>query len=135
MSRPDVYEARTGDVIVRARPTYLDSQSEPAEGRWVWAYSIEIENRGQEAIQLISRHWIIIDATGHVEQVRGPGVVGEQPVIAPGDTFLYASGCPLPTPSGSMSGRYQMVRADGESFEAVIPTFSLHTPDARSRLN
>ena len=125
------YVAETDGVIVRVRPSYLAGQSDPDEGRWVWAYQIEIENHGPEPVQLMARRWIITDATGHVETVRGPGVVGEQPLIAPGDSYSYASGCPLPTPSGSMEGAYTMTDASGRSFEAVIPAFSLDLPGGR----
>jgi ApaG protein len=125
------YVAETEGVIVRVRPSYLAGQSEPDEGRWVWAYQVEIENHGPEAVQLMARRWIITDATGHVETVRGPGVVGEQPLIAPGDSYSYASGCPLPTASGSMEGAYMMTDAKGRSFEAAIPAFSLDVPGGR----
>ncbi|AQR60755.1 Co2+/Mg2+ efflux protein ApaG [Brevundimonas sp. LM2] len=128
-SRP--YEAETEGVIVRVRPAYLAGQSDPDEGRWVWAYQVEIENRGSQAVQLMARRWIITDGTGHVETVGGPGVVGEQPLIAPGDSYSYASGCPLPTPSGLMAGAYTMTDAAGRSFEATIPTFSLDVPEGR----
>jgi ApaG protein len=125
------YEAETEGVIVRVRPSYLAGQSDPHEGRWVWAYQVEIENRGNQTLQLLARRWIITDASGHVETVRGPGVVGEQPVIAPGDSYSYASGCPLPTPSGTMEGAFTMTDATGRSFEAAIPAFSLDVPGSR----
>lgn len=125
------YVAETQGVIVRVRPSYLAGQSDPDEGRWVWAYQVEIENRGPEAVQLVARRWTITDATGRVETVRGPGVVGEQPLIAPGDRYSYASGCPLPTASGSMEGAYMMTDAAGRSFEAAIPPFSLDVPGGR----
>ena len=125
------YVAETEGVIVRVRPSYLAGQSDPDEGRWVWAYQIEIENQGPEAVKLMARRWVITDASGHVETVRGPGVVGEQPLIAPGDSYSYASGCPLPTPSGSMEGAFMMTDAVGRSFEAVIPAFSLDVPGGR----
>ncbi len=125
------YEAETDGVIVRVRPSYLAGQSDPEEGRWVWAYQVEIVNLGAEPVKLMSRRWIITDATGHVETVGGPGVVGEQPLIAPGDSYSYASGCPLPTPSGSMEGAYTMTDASGRSFEAAIPAFSLDVPGGR----
>jgi ApaG protein len=118
-------------VIVRVRPSYLAGQSDPHEGRWVWAYQVEIENCGNQTLQLLARRWIITDASGHVETVRGPGVVGEQPVIAPGDSYSYASGCPLPTPSGTMEGAFTMTDANGRSFEAAIPAFSLDVPGGR----
>ncbi len=129
------YEAETEGVLVRVRPSYLAGQSDPDGGRWVWAYQVEIVNLGTEPVQLMARRWVITDATGHVETVRGPGVVGEQPLIAPGDSYSYASGCPLPTPSGSMEGAYTMTDASGRSFEAVIPAFSLDVPGERRVLN
>ena len=125
------YVAETEGVIVRVRPSYLAGQSDPDERRWVWAYQVEIENHGPEAVQLVARRGVITDATGHVETVGGPGVVGEQPLIAPGDSYSYASGCPLPTPSGSMEGAYMMTDATGRSFEALITAFSLDLPGGR----
>ncbi len=131
----EVYQAITRGLTVRVSPTFLPDQSEPERSRFVWAYTVEIENRGPEAVQLIARHWMITDSTNHVEEVRGPGVVGEQPVLKPGESFRYTSGCPLTTSSGAMVGSYQMVTSGGESFEAAIPEFSLHLPQARQRLN
>jgi ApaG protein len=129
------YEARTGDIRVRVRPTYLPDYSEPDERRFVWAYDIEIANLGQDTVQLQSRHWIITDAFGRVEEVRGPGVVGQRPVLVPGARHAYTSGCPLPTPSGSMVGSYQMTDGAGRVFEVAIPAFSLDAPGTRGRLN
>ena len=131
----EVYQAVTRGMSVRVSPTFLPDQSDPERSRFVWAYTVEIENRGSETVQLLSRHWVITDSANHVEEVRGPGVVGEQPVLKPGESFRYTSGCPLTTPSGAMVGRYQMVTSTGESFEAAIPEFSLHLPHARERLN
>ena len=128
------YFATTRDVTVRVNPSYLPDQSDPMGGRWVWAYHIRLENDGDAPVQLISRHWIITDARGHVEEVEGPGVVGEQPVIEPGRSFDYVSGCPLPTASGTMRGSYAMQRGR-ERFEAAIPPFSLDSPQGRGRLN
>ena len=125
------YTAETNGILIRVRPSYLAGQSDPDEGRWVWAYQVEIENQGPETVQLMARRWIITDATGHVETIRGPGVVGEQPLIAPGDSYSYASGCPLSTASGSMEGAYMMTAAGGRSFEATIPAFSLDVPGGR----
>ena len=122
------YVAETEGVIVRVRPSYLAGQSDPDEGRWVWAYQVEIENRGERAVQLMARRWIITDATGRTQEVRGEGVVGEQPTLGPGERFQYTSGVPLPTSSGFMTGRYQMVTDRGERFEIDIPTFSLDSP-------
>jgi len=130
-----VYEARTGDILVRVAPTYLPEDSNPETGRWIWAYTIEIENHGKDTVTLVSRHWIITDAMNRVEEVQGEGVVGEQPVLGPREAFRYASGCPLSTPSGAMRGTYRMVTARGDAFEVEIPAFSLHLPGARRRLN
>jgi ApaG protein len=130
-----VYEARTGDILVRVAPTYLPEDSNPDAGRWIWAYTIEIENHGADTVTLVSRHWIITDALNRVEEVQGQGVVGEQPVLGPREAFRYASGCPLGTPSGAMRGTYQMVTAKGDAFAVEIPAFSLHLPGARRRLN
>ncbi len=129
------YEAVTRGLLVRVRPQYLPEQSDPCEGRWVWAYQVEVENRGDETVQLINRHWTITDGIGRVEEVRGPGVVGEQPTLKPGEAFRYASGCPLNTPSGVMEGEYEMVSEAGEHFEISIPAFSLDLPDARRTVN
>ncbi|MGV9005797.1 MAG: Co2+/Mg2+ efflux protein ApaG [Brevundimonas sp.] len=129
------YEAETDGIVVRVRPSYLAGQSDPESGRWVWAYQVEIENRGAAAVRLVARHWIITDARGQIEDVRGPGVVGEQPTIPPGDSYSYTSGCPLGTASGSMVGSYSMTDAEGRMFEAVIPAFSLDVPGERRVLN
>ena len=129
------YEAITRGVLVRVTPTYLPSQSQPDEGQYIWAYTVEIENHGAGTVQLISRHWIITDARNRVEEVRGPGVVGEQPTLDPGEPFQYTSGCPLPTPSGAMRGAYQMLGPAGEMFDVEIPEFSLHLPEATRRMN
>ncbi|MFN3932569.1 MAG: Co2+/Mg2+ efflux protein ApaG [Brevundimonas sp.] len=129
------YEAETDGVLVRVRPSYLAGQSDPEAGRWVWAYQVEIVNLTSEAIQLIARRWVITDAQGRVEEVRGEGVVGEQPVIKPGASYTYASGCPLGAPSGSMVGGYAMTDASGRAFEAAIPAFSLDVPGERRVLN
>lgn len=131
----DVYEATTGAILVRVRPEYLPDQSDPDESQYTWAYTVDIENHGQATVQLISRRWIITDAANRVETVAGPGVVGAQPVLRPGECVRYTSGCPLATPSGAMRGTYQMVTEDGADFEVEIPAFSLHLPEATSRLN
>jgi ApaG protein len=129
------YEATTRGLLVRVRPEYLPDQSDPAEGRWVWAYQIEVENRGEETVQLLNRHWVITDGNGKVEEVRGPGVVGEQPTLKPGEAFRYASGCPLGATSGVMSGEYEMITEEGERFDIEIPPFSLDLPDTRRTVN
>lgn len=128
------YAATTRGVTVRVNPSFLPDQSDPAGGRWVWSYHIRLENDGDEPVQLISRHWIITDARGRVDQVKGDGVVGEQPVIEPGRSFDYVSGCPLPTASGTMRGTYAM-RSGGERFDIAIPPFSLDSPHGRGRIN
>ena len=130
-----VYEAETRGVVVRVAPSYLPQQSDPDDGRWVWAYLVDIENGGADTVQLVDRHWIITDANGRVEEVQGPGVVGEQPVLQPGDSYQYTSGCPLGTDSGVMVGSYGMITGDGERFEAAIPAFSLHLPGADRAVN
>jgi ApaG protein len=114
-------------------PRFLPEQSDADRRRFFWAYAVRIENTGQEQVQLLSRHWVITDALNRVEVVNGPGVVGEQPILAPGESFEYTSGCPLSTPSGAMHGAYQMVTAAGEAFDAQIPAFSLHLPGASRR--
>lgn len=129
------YEALTGEIRVRVRPTYLPDYSDPEERRFMWSYDVEIANLGLDTVQLLSRHWVITDAFGRVEEVRGPGVVGEQPVLKPGDSHAYTSGCPLTTASGSMLGSYQMTDGQGRLFEVAIPPFSLDTPGGRGRLN
>mgnify|MGYP003135418993 CR=1 FL=1 len=130
-----MYEAITRNLRVTVDPHYLEDESEPSEQRFLWAYTIEITNSGSETVQLLNRYWQITDARGQVQEVRGPGVVGEQPVLAPGDAFTYTSGCPLPTPSGIMVGVYEMETEGGERFEVDIPAFSLDMPDAQPTLN
>jgi ApaG protein len=116
------------EFTVSAIPQYLADQSAPDEDHYVFAYTVTIRNTGEVAGQLISRHWIITDAEGQVQEVRGEGVVGEQPVLQPGQSYEYTSGVPLPTPVGSMKGSYQCVAADGTKFEAPIPEFVLSMP-------
>lgn len=120
--------AETRGVIVRVSVSFLPEQSEPERGRWFWAYHIRLENAGEMAVQLLTRHWIITDGRGARHSVEGEGVVGEQPMIAPGDSFDYVSGCPLSTPTGSMLGSYHMVGADGAGFDVEIPKFALIAP-------
>ncbi len=131
----NAYEAQTRAIHVAVEPAYLDDQSDPADGRYVWSYTVTIENRGVETVQLISRYWNITDGMGQVREVRGPGVVGAQPVIAPGESFQYTSGCPLETSSGMMRGRYLMKAASGEDFEAEIPAFLLESPYEKRRIH
>ena len=130
-----VYEARTQDVLVRVVATYAPEQSDPEEGDFFWIYTVEIENHSKETVQLISRRWIITDAQNRVSEVSGPGVVGEQPELKPGEAFRYSSGCPLKTTSGTMRGAYHMVTGHGSPFEAEIPEFSLHLPGAGRVVN
>jgi ApaG protein len=130
-----MYSAVTRDIEVAVEPFYLDDQSDPAENQYIWGYRIVIANRSEATVRLISRYWHITDENGLVEEVRGLGVVGEQPVLAPGDTFEYSSGCPLATPSGVMCGRYLMEPEEGETFEIEIPAFSLDLPGMLRTLN
>jgi ApaG protein len=109
--------------------SFLPEQSEPASGRWFWAYHIRLENDGDQEVQLLTRRWIITDGRGARHSVEGEGVVGDQPVIAPGQSYDYVSGCPLDTPTGAMEGSYRMIGADGEIFEARIPRFQLIGPE------
>lgn len=122
------HEAVTRDITVRVAVSYLAEQSAPASGRWFWSYHIRVENGSGRSVQLLSRHWLITDGRGAVHEVRGEGVVGEMPLIAPGASFDYVSGCPLSTPTGSMKGSYRMVDEDGEAFDVTIPSFSLLGP-------
>ena len=122
------HSATTQGVTVRVSVTYLPEQSEPARGRWFWAYHIRLENEGERPVQLLTRHWIITDGRGARHSVEGEGVVGEQPLIEPGASFDYVSGCPLATPSGAMQGSYRMVGEDGRTFDVEIPRFPLHAP-------
>jgi ApaG protein len=130
-----MYRAVTHDISVSVEPVYLDGHSEPDAGRFVWAYHIVIENSSSRTVQLQSRYWRIVDENGRIEEVRGPGVVGEQPILNPGDSYSYSSGCPLPTPSGTMVGRYQMRDDKGQDFEIDIPAFSLDVPGGKRVLN
>ena len=122
------YEQETRGVVVRARPEYREDQSSPSHGRYVWAYPTEIVTTGEEAVRLLERYWRIMDARGRIEEVRGSGVVGEQPKLLPGQAYRYTSGAPLDTPSGVMLGAYRMQTASGDTFEAAIPAFSLDSP-------
>jgi ApaG protein len=121
-------EAITRGIQVRVESRYVPEQSDPERGGWLFAYTVRIANVGQETVQLISRHWVITDANGEIEEVRGPGVVGAQPVLRPGESFEYTSACPLGTAFGTMEGTYQMLTEGGEYFDAEIAAFSLSTP-------
>lgn len=130
-----MYKATTRAIDVSVEPFYLAEQSEPEKERWVFGYRVRIENAGTETVQLLTRHWQITDGRGRVIEVRGEGVVGEQPRLEPGESFQYTSGTPLPTPTGIMAGSYQMVNEDGERFDVVIPAFSLDAPGVRRAVN
>lgn len=122
------HSAQTRDLVVRVAVSFLPEQSEPSRGHYFWAYHIRIENLGSQPVQLMTRHWTITDGRGARHEVRGEGVVGEQPVIEPGQSYDYVSGCPLHTPTGAMEGTYHMVAGDGSSFDARIPRFPLTAP-------
>jgi len=130
-----MYSATTRAIKVTVEPHFLEDQSSPVDDHFVWAYRVRIENQGGETVQLRRRHWRITDGMGRIQEVRGPGVVGEQPVLAPGQSFEYTSGTPLSTPSGIMVGTYQMETGNGEHFDVDIPAFSLDSPHQSVRLN
>ena len=127
-----MYEKITSDVVVKVEPVYLDDQSSPEDSHYVWAYRVTIENKSAETIQLRSRYWRITDANGSTQEVAGEGVVGDQPVLNPGESYEYTSGAPLPTPTGFMVGNYIMARPDGRHFTVDIPAFSLDSPHQNS---
>lgn len=124
------YKATTGSVTVRVSVSYLAEQSAPGDDRWFWSYHVRVENHGEGPVQLLARRWLIMDGRGNASEVVGEGVVGEVPVIAPGSSYDYVSGCPLATPTGSMEGAYQMVGESGDGFEVEIPKFALQGPAA-----
>jgi len=130
-----MYAATTRAILVTVQPQYLPDQSNPSKSEYVWAYKVRIENKADFTVQLRSRHWKITDGLGRLQEVKGPGVVGKTPMLRPGDVFEYTSGTPLSTPSGIMSGTYQMVSESGENFDIQIPTFSLDTPVTQRQLN
>jgi ApaG protein len=130
-----MYMAVTHQVKVTVEPTFEPERSDPEESRYFWRYDIEIANLGDKAVTLIERRWSITDADGRCQEVSGPGVVGEQPTIRPGESFRYASGCPLTTSSGVMVGEYRMIGEDGERFDVAIPAFSLDSPHVKRTLN
>jgi ApaG protein len=130
-----MYRAITHEIEVGVEPFYLEDRSDPSQSRYFWAYRVTISNHSNGRVQLLSRYWRITDGLGRVEEVRGPGVVGEQPALDPGDSFQYTSGCPLTTPSGIMVGTYTMVDRRGATFEVQIPAFSLDLPGARPSVN
>ena len=128
-----MYDETTKSIRVTVEPVYLDDQSSPSDNHYVWAYQVRIENKGDDTVQLLHRYWRITDAQGRVQEVRGAGVVGEQPTLKPGESFEYASGTPLPTPSGIMVGSYEMETAQGSRFDVAVPAFSLDSPYEDSR--
>lgn len=130
-----MYEASTNGIRVRVTPHFVEDQSSPDEGRYFWAYTVDISNEGEAVIQLKTRRWLITDGNGRQETVRGPGVVGKTPSLAPGESFSYTSGCPLTTPSGIMSGSYQMQLTDGRMVDVAIPSFSLDSPYGKRSIN
>jgi ApaG protein len=129
------YLATTLGISVRVEPSYLEAHSSPDASQFFWAYRVTIENQGRETVQLLSRHWMITNARGELHEVKGPGVVGEQPVLRPGESFEYTSGAPLNTPWGLMGGSYTMETAGGERFDIEIPTFSLDSPGQSAVVN
>jgi len=133
-SKPS-YRTVTRQIEVKASPTFLADRSSPENGYFFWAYTITLTNHGQDTVQLKTRHWRITDAHGRLQEVKGPGVVGEEPVLKPGESFEYTSGVPLPTPSGFMVGSYGMVTAAGEHFDIEIPAFSLDSSYAERTIN
>lgn len=121
-------DATTRGIHVHVETQYDPRRSQPESRRWFYLYTVTITNRGEETVQLLSRHWVITDADGQTEEVEGPGVVGHQPVLEPGQAFRYSSGCPLPTPYGTMHGWYRMETPEGESFDVEIAPFELSEP-------
>lgn len=130
-----MYEQITRHIRVQVRPQFLENQSQPEDSKYVWAYTITLENLSGDTVQLLTRHWIITDGLGRKQEVRGDGVIGEQPTLRVGDSFQYTSGCPLSTASGVMSGSYGMITDKGEAFDVVIPPFSLDSPYDKHSLN
>jgi len=130
-----MYEAVTNGIRVRVQPDYSEQQSTPVDNRYFWTYTVEIRNESGIAVQLRTRHWRITDQQGRLEEVRGRGVVGKTPLLKPGESFSYTSGCPLSTPSGIMVGSYQMIDEKGAAFDVAIPAFSLDSPFARRTVN
>ncbi|MBB3311796.1 ApaG protein [Rhizobium sp. BK196] len=130
-----MYRALTRDIEVVVEPFYLEEQSDPDDDRYVWGYRVVIANNSDIAVRLVNRYWNITDQNGQIDEVSGPGVVGEQPRLQPGDTYEYSSGCPLDTPSGLMFGHYQMETDEGEMFDVEIPAFSLDSPGLLRVLN
>lgn len=130
-----MYRESTHGIEVTVRPEFLEDESDAEAGRWFWAYTVVVANHSAQTVQLISRYWQITNALGSVEEVQGPGVIGEQPVLSPGDSFQYTSGCPLNTNSGTMTGHYIMRLESGEEIKTRIPAFSLDLPNKSRTLN
>jgi len=130
-----MFEQSTNDIRVSVMPVYIDERSDPERALFFWAYRVQIQNNSTISVQLVNRYWHITDANGSVEEVSGPGVVGEQPRLSPGESFEYTSGCPLTTPSGIMVGHYEMKMENGDMFKVAIPAFSLDHPDADPIIN
>ncbi len=130
-----MYHETTRSIRVTVEPFYLEDQSSPSDNHFVWAYQVRIENLGTDTVQLVNRYWRITDSLGRVQEVRGAGVVGEQPTLKPGESFEYTSGTPLPTPSGIMVGTYEMQSASGRRFDVAVPAFSLDRPHEEARLH
>ncbi|MEE9346696.1 MAG: Co2+/Mg2+ efflux protein ApaG [Robiginitomaculum sp.] len=131
----DIYERTTRNVTVRVEPDFLHEQSSPRDDRYIWAYTVEIENQSEHPLQVVGRFWSIADCRGQVQNVRGSGVVGEKPMLQPGETFRYTSGAPLSAPSGMMHGTYSLEDAAGERFDVDIPAFPLDSPHEPRILN
>jgi len=130
-----MFDARTKDIVVSVEAKFLENESEPDDQYYVWAYHITITNEGEDTVQLLSRHWIITDGLGRIQEVRGDGVVGEQPILAPGGSYSYTSGTPLTTPTGMMQGTYTMAQKSGDRLEVKIPLFSLDSDYAKKILH
>lgn len=130
-----LFEQRTGDVIVRVEPEYLAEQSSPSDGRFIWAYTVEIDNQSADDLRVTGRYWHIADSRGQVQEVRGQGVVGEKPVVRAGEQFRYTSGAPLSAPSGMMSGSYRVEPETGEPYDVDIPVFVLDSPFGETRFH
>lgn len=130
-----MYQAETHGVRVTVSPKFMEAESTPEQGRYFWAYTIEIVNLSDRTMQLMTRHWVITDGRGEVHEVRGEGVVGKQPVLQPGESFSYTSGCPLMTPDGSMHGSYAMLGEDGAALEVEVPLFPLDSPYVKKVLH
>lgn len=130
-----MYTKTTNQIKITVQPHYLDQQSEPGDNRFIWAYTIQMENNGKQSVQLLNRYWHITDSLGRSQEVRGPGVLGEQPVIKPGEAYQYTSGVPLSTSSGIMVGEYEMALENGDKIAVAVPAFSLDSPFSFSRPN